>query len=79
MDFWNCRIGCFTTKLKYSNDNCFTSFTLLYVGGSKFKHIAATLGFGTSWRWVNDAFSHSRQRIIGFWESINGGVKQIFK
>jgi len=51
----------------------FTSFTLLYIGGSKFKHIAnslavlSVLGGG-----VMMLFSHSRSRIIGFIESILG-------
>lgn len=50
----------------------FTSFTLLYIGGSKFKHIAITLG-GASLAGVGLMmfFSHSRQRILGFIESFN--------
>jgi len=51
----------------------FTSFTLLYVGGSKFKHIAATLGFSAlTGGALMMLFSHSRQRILGFWNSLNG-------
>lgn len=51
----------------------FTSFTLLYIGGSKLKHIASTFslaalaGFG-----LTMLFSHSRQRILGFVDSLNG-------
>jgi cell division protein FtsW len=51
----------------------FTSFTLLFIGGSKFKHIAATFGTaaiaGASLMML---FSHSRQRVMGFIESMNG-------
>ncbi|MDA3862072.1 MAG: putative peptidoglycan glycosyltransferase FtsW [Melioribacteraceae bacterium] len=51
----------------------FTSFTLLYIGGSKFKHIAATLGSATiAGVGLMMFFSHSRQRILGFIASING-------
>ncbi len=51
----------------------FTSFTLLYIGGGKFKHIASTLGatsltgFG-----LMMLFAHSRQRILGYVASIQG-------
>lgn len=51
----------------------FTSFILLYIGGSKLKHIIASLGVlslaGASLMML---FSHSRSRIIGFISSING-------
>ena len=51
----------------------FTSFTLLYIGGSKFKHIAATMGvLSFAAGGLMMLFSHSRSRIIGFIESING-------
>lgn len=50
----------------------FTSFTLLYVGGSKFKHIAATLGLASlAGGGLMMLFTHSRQRILGFVESFN--------
>jgi cell division protein FtsW len=51
----------------------FTSFTLLFVGGSKFKHIATTFGgaavAGASLMML---FSHSRQRVLGYIESMAG-------
>ena len=51
----------------------FTSFPLLYIGGSKFKHIASILGGATLTGFgLMMLFSHSRQRILGFVESING-------
>jgi len=50
-----------------------TSFTVLYVGGARLKHIVTTLGvisiFGGT---VMMLFSHSRERMIGFIESIRG-------
>ncbi len=50
-----------------------TSFTLLYIGGSKFKHIASTLGLSLVTGFgLMMLFSHSRQRIFGFVESIKG-------
>ncbi len=57
----------------------FTSFTLLYIGGGRLRHIAATLSIasiagGTAMM----LFSHSRQRILGFIDSIqNNGVPNI--
>ncbi len=52
----------------------FTSFTLLYIGGSKLSHIAATLGStviaGIAAMMI---FPHSRQRITDFINSISGG------
>lgn len=51
----------------------FTSFTLLYIGGSRIRHILATMGatalagFGAMM-----LFPHSRQRIISFIDGING-------
>lgn len=52
----------------------FTSFTLLYIGGARFKHIAFTLG-GTAT--VGFAmmmlFSHSRERIFAFINSLTSG------
>lgn len=52
-----------------------TGFTILYVGGAKFKHIAATLG-GTGLAGLGGAliFPHSRERIFSFVGSLlNGG------
>lgn len=54
----------------------FTSFTLLYIGGSRLRHIFATLGAvsivgGTAMM----LFSHSRQRVMGFIESINSNAE----
>ncbi len=51
----------------------FTSFTLLYIGGSKFKHISATLGAASvAGAGLMMLFSHSRQRIMGYVESLSG-------
>lgn len=51
----------------------FTSFTLLYIGGSKFKHIAITLGAtSVAGAGLMMLFSHSRQRILGYLESLSG-------
>jgi len=54
----------------------FTSFTLLYIGGGRLRHIFVTLG-GVSV--IGGAammlFSHSRQRIFGFIESINSNAE----
>ncbi len=56
-----------------------TSFTLLYVGGANFKHIAFTLGgVGTAALAMMMLFAHSRERIVGFVDSlINGGKVNI--
>ena len=51
----------------------FSSFTLLYVGGSRFKHIASTLGIASiAGAGIMMLFTHSRQRILGFLESLGG-------
>ncbi len=50
-----------------------TSFALLYVGGSSFKHIAGTLGTaGVIGGAAMMLFSHSRSRVLGFIESLKG-------
>lgn len=50
----------------------FTSFTLLYIGGSRLRHIFATMGSASILGGVAMMiFTHSRQRILGFIESIN--------
>ncbi|MEN8191938.1 MAG: putative peptidoglycan glycosyltransferase FtsW [Bacteroidota bacterium] len=50
----------------------FTSFTLLYIGGSRLRHIFVTLGSTTLAGFAAMLmFPHSRQRIFGFIESIN--------
>ncbi len=51
----------------------FSSFALLFIGGSKFKHIAATLGIASiAGAGIMMLFSHSRQRILGYIESLSG-------
>jgi len=51
----------------------FTSFTLLYIGGSRFKHIATTLGITSmAGAGLMMLFSHSRQRVLGYIESLSG-------
>jgi len=50
----------------------FTSFTLLYIGGSRLRHIAATLGTASVAGGIAMMmFSHSRQRILAFIDGIN--------
>lgn len=53
----------------------FTSFTLLYVGGARFKHIAFTLGGAATVGFLMMMlFAHSRERIFAFVNSVlNGG------
>ena len=51
-----------------------TSFTLLYVGGARFKHIVFTLGGTGSVAFVMMMlFSHSRERILAFVNSLTNG------
>ncbi|MBI9070476.1 MAG: cell division protein FtsW [Melioribacteraceae bacterium] len=52
-----------------------TSFTLLYVGGAKFKHIASTLGLGAiAGGSTMMIFPHSRHRIMTYIDALmNGG------
>lgn len=51
----------------------FTSFTLLFIGGSKIKHIVSTLAVASATLGgLMMLFSHSRQRIIGFISSLSG-------
>lgn len=52
-----------------------SSFTLLYVGGARFRHIAGTLGImGMLGGTAMMLFSHSRERVMTFVNSlINGG------
>ena len=51
----------------------FTGFTLLFVGGAKLKHIAATLGVAAvASGGLMMLFNHSRQRIMGFINSLGG-------
>ncbi|NOX65583.1 MAG: FtsW/RodA/SpoVE family cell cycle protein [Chlorobi bacterium] len=57
----------------------FTSFTLLYIGGGRLRHIAATLGAASvAGSAAMMMFSHSRQRIVDFISSIqNNSVPNI--
>ncbi|MBN1299743.1 MAG: cell division protein FtsW [Melioribacteraceae bacterium] len=51
----------------------FTAVTLLYVGGCRFKHLVYTFGsVSAAGALVMFAFSHSRERIMTFWESLVG-------
>jgi cell division protein FtsW len=51
-----------------------TSFTLLYVGGARFKHIAFTLGGAATVGFtMMMLFAHSRERILGFVNSLFNG------
>jgi cell division protein FtsW len=51
-----------------------TSFTVLYVGGAKLKHIITTLGFASIFGGsAMMLFSHSRERILTYLNSIFGG------
>ena len=51
----------------------FSSFILLYIGGSRFKHIASTLGVASiAGAGIMMLFTHSRQRILGYLESLGG-------
>jgi cell division protein FtsW len=50
-----------------------TSFTLLYIGGSKLKHILYTAGSVSALGiMAMFLFNHSRERILGFWKSLHG-------
>ena len=53
-----------------------TSFTLLYVGGCRLKHLLGTTAiFSTVGISAMILFSHSRERIVGFYNSLIGSAE----